>query len=239
MKITAIILAGGRGTRLGGDIPKQYIEVAGKPVLLYALESFEQSRADGIVIVCGTGDEDFVMQEIVLEYGLKKVTHVVRGGAERYDSVYAGLLAAAGSDYVLIHDGARPYITAAGINRMIDAVLEYRAAVAAQPSKDTIKITDEEGFVQSTTDRSRTWNIQTPQCFRYEEILDAYEQVIGRRTSGEATLKITDDAMVYETVFPERRVKLVDIGEENGKITTSYDLEFMKWKQSQTFPGQC
>lgn len=240
MKTTAIILSAGKGTRLGGEIPKQYMEVCGRPLLCYTLESFENSRVDDVIIVSAPGDERVVEQDIVQKYGFSKVSMVTAGGAERYDSVLAGLKACTGKpgdkcSYVLIHDGARPFITPEGINAMMDAVMQYDAAVAAQHAKDTIKVTDTDGFVQMTTERSMTWQVQTPQCFRYDLILSAYEKVIGS-VKGEGTdaqqglYRITDDAMVFETAFPDMPVKLIDIGEENIKITTRSDLAYMEWK---------
>jgi len=236
MKITAIVLSAGKGTRLGSDIPKQYIKVCGKPLLCRCLESFEKSCVDDIVIVTAPGDEEYVRREIVISYGFGKVSKVVAGGAERYDSVLSGLRACE-CDYCMIHDGARPFITSGAIDRMAEAVQIYDAAVAAVPSKDTVKITDDEGYVVSTTVRSRTWAVQTPQCFRYDLILGAYETIVGGHDALSADpgkecgehLQITDDAMVFETVFADRKIRLIDIRSENMKITTPEDLRFAEW----------
>ena len=241
MKVTAIVLSAGKGTRVGSDIPKQYIEVAGKPVLAYCLESFERSEVDDIVIVTSAGNEDYVKEQIVDRFGFSKVSAVVAGGSERYYSVLNGLrhiaeaseAAVDSCGYVLIHDGARPYITESGVNKMISAVKLCKAAVAAQPARDTIKITDRDGYVVQTTERANTWQVQTPQCFEFGQILKAYEMIVGDRDSrsGESGRgKITDDAMVYESEFPDRRVKLIDLNEENSKITTAADLKYMAWK---------
>lgn len=110
-KFTAIVLSGGTGKRMNSDIPKQYMMLKDKPVLAHSLLAFEQSPVDDIVIVCGTGDEDYIIKEFVEKYGLSKVSAVCEGGAERYNSVYNGLKACKDTDYVLIHDGARPYVS--------------------------------------------------------------------------------------------------------------------------------
>lgn len=231
--VAAIVLAGGNGKRAGAPIPKQYMEAGGRPLLWYSLESFEKSCVDAVFVVAGEGYEEFVKTQIVEKYGFSKVKQVIRGGEERWQSVYNALKAVKSCghtfEYVLIHDGARPFIVPEGINKMVDAVFEYGAAVAAVPVSDTIKITDAEGFVSHTTERARTWAVQTPQCFRFEKILEAYEKVV----SGEAGLehsRITDDSMIYENVFSPSEVKLIDMGVENGKVTTPSDLAYAAWR---------
>ena len=230
MKTAAIVLAAGKGTRLGGDIPKQYIEVNGKPVLVYCLESFEKSNVDEVIIVTGADSMDYVRENIADRFNLKKVSAVISGGSERYYSVLYALryLSENGKpEHVLIHDGARPYITADGINRMVEAVRKYGAAVAATLAKDTIKITDKDGFVLETTDRSVTWQVETPQCFEFAAIREAYEEIVGKDGGPEGN--ITDDAGVYEMTYPDRKVKLVNTGSLNSKITTAADLDYMRY----------
>lgn len=229
--VTAIVLAAGKGTRVGGEIPKQYMEVAGNPLLYYCLDSFEKSSVSDVVIVADPSMAE-TCDEIVSRYGFGKVSVVISGGSERYFSVLNALRALSirpeSPDYVLIHDGARPYITPAGINTLIDEVSRFGAVVAAAPANDTIKITDQEGFVLSTTDRSVTWQVQTPQCFLFNDIFEAYEKVVAP-LEGSRDISITDDSMVFEQAFPGRKVKLLDLGAENGKITTAQDLKFMKF----------
>ena len=123
-EINAIVLAAGAGKRMGADVPKQYLPLAGKPVMVYSLEAFEQSNVNGIVLVVAPGEVDYVKQEIVEKYHISKVVAIVEGGAERYDSVYRGLLAAE-SDYVLIHDCARAFLTQDIIARAMDSVIKY------------------------------------------------------------------------------------------------------------------
>ena len=139
-KFTAIVLAGGTGKRMHSHIHKQYLTLAGKPVLYYALKAFEESDITDIILVTGADEEAYCKRKIIDKYHIGKVKAIVPGGVERYHSVYAGLCAAEGADYVLIHDGARPLVSADIIKRSMQAVKEYRACVAGMPVKDTIKI---------------------------------------------------------------------------------------------------
>lgn len=228
MKTTAIVLSAGKGTRLGADTPKQYIELGGKPILAYSLEAFEKSHVDEVIVVAD--DIISVWENICVKYGFSKVKRAVAGGAERYDSVMAGLEAALGSDFVLIHDGARPFITPETINMMIKQVKKYGACIAGMPVKDTIKIADEDGFISSTTERRLTWQVQTPQCFRSDLIYDAYEQVLDEIESGAREgSRVTDDAFVFSEIFPEHKIKLVEAGYDNIKITTQEDLNYARF----------
>ena len=218
MKITAIVLAAGSGKRMNSKIHKQYLMLSGKPVLYYALKAFEESAVTDIVLVTGHGETEYCRRELVEKYAFAKVTAIVEGGKERYHSVYEGLKAAEGADYVLIHDGARPFVDAGLVKRMIDAVKECEACVAAVPVKDTIKVADCDGFVKETPDRSLLWQIQTPQAFSYPLILTAYEKLFAQ---GEVS--VTDDSMVLEQMT-EHKVKLVQGSYQNLKITTPEDL---------------
>ena len=214
-KVTAIVLAGGKGSRMHSDTPKQYLPLLGKPVLFYSLSAFEQSEAEEIILVTAAGEETYCKKEIIDKYGFKKVKAVVTGGAERYHSVYAGLLAADGADYVLIHDGARPMISVPVINASINKVKETGACVAGMPVKDTIQLADEGGRITETPNRAHTWIAQTPQCFSYETALSSYNKAIA---CGDTT--ITDDAMVVRK-YAGAEVYLLEGGYENIKITTA------------------
>ena len=121
-KITAVVLAAGAGKRMHSDVHKQYMMLAGRPVLFYALQAFAESAVTDIVVVVGAGEIDYCRKEIIEKYHIQKVCAVVEGGRERYHSVYEGLKAADGSDYVLIHDGARPLVTTDIISRSIACV---------------------------------------------------------------------------------------------------------------------
>ncbi len=222
-KFTAIVLSGGTGKRMQSDIPKQYLILKDKPVLAHSLLAFEESKVDDIVIVCGAGDEDFIRKEFVQKYGLSKVSAICAGGAERYDSVYNGLKACPDSDYVLIHDGARPYLSVEVIQRNIDEVIKYGAVVTAVQSLDTVKIADDEGFVTSTPDRKNVYLMQTPQTFKYELAFDCYDKYINETKKG-TSVKATDDAQVVE-MFSDIKVKLIEGDYSNIKITVPKDLD--------------
>ena len=217
-KYTAIVLAAGAGKRMNTKVHKQYLEVAGKPVLYYTLKAFEESAVSDIVLVTGAGEEDYCQKQIIKKYGFEKVKAIVTGGKERYHSVYQGLLAAEGADYVLIHDGARPLVDSAIIQRSMDAVLKYQACVVGMPVKDTIKIVNEEQFAKETPDRNKLWQVQTPQTFSYILVKEAYQKMLEQEDTA-----ITDDAMVVErmTSVP---VKLIEGSYRNIKITTPEDL---------------
>lgn len=250
MKKTAIVLSGGKGTRLGANIPKQYIEVCKKPVLAYTLMAFEKSSVDDIIIVAANEYVD-LCREIAKDCECTKLKAVTTGGKERYDSVLNGIRCSVrktvccedkiegfqvdaaqnpeencfNGDIVLIHDGARPFISPEIIDELIKETQKNGAAIAATPCTDTIKLIDEKGNIRGTTDRKLTWAAQTPQVFFADKILEAYEKVIGSGSEEYKGITITDDAMVYQLAFPEKSVKVVDAGRDNIKITTASDLE--------------
>lgn len=219
-KVTAIVLAAGRGRRMESKVQKQYMEVHGKPLLFYALKAFEESAVDEVVLVTGSGEQEYCRKEIVEKYGFRKVGRIVEGGAERYHSVFEGLKAAAGCDYILIHDGARPCIDERIIGNAIKGAMDYSACVIGMPVKDTIKIADGCQFAQSTPDRSHLWMIQTPQAFSYQLIFRAYSRLF---ESEEHQVGVTDDAMVVESMTSQK-VKLIPGSYENIKVTTPEDI---------------
>ncbi len=227
MKNTAILLAAGSGSRMRSNVKKQYMLLAGKPVIYYSLKTFQESFLDEIILVCSPGDEDYCRREIVEKYAFDKVSAVIPGGEERYHSVYNGICkaVASGADRIYIHDGARAFVTLDILQKCREAVEETGACVAAVPSKDTIKLSDGGGFVEKTLDRSLLWNVQTPQVFKAGLIKDCYEKLI----SGEAELKsrgisITDDTFAVE-YFTDVKVKLVESSYNNIKITTPEDMQ--------------
>ena len=180
--------------------------------------NYISSCVDEIILVAGAGEEEYCRKEIVEAEGFRKVKTVVTGGKERYDSVFAGLKAASGCDYVLIHDGARPFVNQEIIRRCMLEVPEYQACVVGMPVKDTIKIADEGGYAKQTPDRKNVWMIQTPQTFSYALIYEAYEEML--KTEDTA---ITDDAMVLERI-KGKKSKLIEGSYRNIKITTPEDL---------------
>ncbi len=224
-KVVAIVLAGGKGKRMGASVSKQYLLIEEKPVLYYSLKAFEQSNVDEIIIVTEKGSEAYCKTNIVEKYNIGKVSSIIEGGAERYNSVHNGLKAvmdASENTYVLIHDGARALISIEVINRTIEWVKEKKAVVVGVPVKDTIKIVDSNNVVVDTPMRETLWQIQTPQAFIYEEILNAYNKVISENVQG-----ITDDSMVME-YSGIRKVEVVMGEYENIKITTPDDLVYAK-----------
>lgn len=216
---TAIVLAAGKGTRMNSKIQKQFLEVEGKPVIYYSLKCFQESPLiRDIILVTGEESLSYCKEEIVKRFGFSKVKKVTAGGKERYDSVYAGLCACDNTDYVLIHDGARPFVTEEILERTYFAVKETGACVVGMPAKDTIKISDRNKMVESTPAREKVWLVQTPQAFRYSLIKESYESIRCKDMSG-----ITDDAMIVEQESGVK-VALVHGSYENLKITTPEDL---------------
>lgn len=219
-KHTAIVLAAGKGSRMQNAVPKQYLELCGKPVLYYSLAAFEESFIDEIILVAGKDDISYCKEQIVERYGFQKVTEIIAGGAERYLSVYQGLLAAEEADYVYIHDGARPFVDAAILSDAKACVEQYQACVAGMPVKDTIKIVDAEDFAKETPERKYVWQVQTPQVFSYALVREAYDMLM----EDQDAYSVTDDAMVVETML-NYPVKLFQASYKNIKITTPEDLQ--------------
>lgn len=225
-KVTAIILSAGFGKRMNSDVPKQYMQLKGKPILYYTIEAFEKSEIDNIILVTGAGDEDFCRKEIVEKYGFKKVIKIVAGGKERYHSVHNGIMAIENNqcDYVFIHDGARPFVSETLLSNAMKEMLNYKACIVGVAVKDTIKIVNEDGFVESTPKRDLVYQVQTPQIFEYNLIKDAYAKLIEKEEELLAhSVKITDDAMVVETLC-NQSVKIIEGSYDNIKITTPEDL---------------
>ncbi|MCM1536824.1 MAG: 2-C-methyl-D-erythritol 4-phosphate cytidylyltransferase [bacterium] len=178
MYYTAIVLAGGRGSRMNSGVRKQYMQIGGRPLLYYALRAFEDSYVDEIILVTAQEEIAYCKKEIVEAYGFRKVAKVVAGGKERYHSVYSGLCAARAEGCVLIHDGARPFLTKEVLERARENLHDHAACAAAVPAKDTVKIADRDGYVKETPERASVWNMQTPQCFTYELAMQAYRKLI-------------------------------------------------------------
>lgn len=225
MKIVAIVLAAGSGSRMQSDVKKQFMDINGKPLVYYSLEAFQNSFIDEIILVTAREDIEYCKYEIVKKYGFSKVKCIVEGGRERFNSVMHGLKMIKDCDYVYIHDGARPFIDSELLERLQADAEEFGTAVAAVPSKDTVKVVDNENFVISTPSRNTIWAIQTPQVFKYSIITEAYERLTMRIQHVAAEdLHITDDAMVVEN-FTNSKVKLVMGSYKNIKITTAEDVD--------------
>ena len=217
---TAIVLAAGQGKRMHSKVQKQFLEIQGYPVLYYSLRCFQESPLiQDIILVTGEESISYCKEEIVQKYGFTKVSAVIPGGKERYDSVYAGLCECRDCEYVLIHDGARPFVTEEILKRGLQKVKETGACVIGMPSKDTVKLSDEEGYVKETPNRKCVWTIQTPQIFSYSLIREAHDSIRQKDMS-----KITDDAMVVEQETGAK-VALAEGSYQNIKITTPEDLD--------------
>jgi len=219
--ISAIIVAAGVGKRMGPNVDKLWLPVAGRPVIAHTWKQFNDAACvDDIVIVVRDGmQESFA--ELAAEHGFKKPFRIVVGGAERQDSVWNGLSAlAADAEIVAIQDAARPCTTADLIAATIQAAKETGAAVAAQPVTDTIKETGDGQTISRTVDRSKLWSVQTPQTFRVDVI---------RRAIAAAKLRnltLTDDTAACELIG--QPVRLVRCVTPNPKVTVPADLPFVE-----------
>lgn len=214
-KTGAVIAAGGMGKRMGVGFPKQFILLDDKPILLHTAEKFEKcSEIDEIIVV--TEKDSIALTKEILK-GIKKLKAVVPGGAERQNSVFNGLNALSEDiDYVLIHDGVRPFIENSNILKIIEEVKVYKACVMGVKTKDTIKICTPEGIVADTPKRDLLWNAQTPQTFEVKLIKEAYRRII------EKGISVTDDSMAAE--YMGIKVKMTEGSYSNIKITTPEDL---------------
>lgn len=216
-----VIVAAGRGTRMGTKESKQYLRLADKPILVHTLELFQ--RMDLIVeiaLVVGREDRDRC-RAWVRDYGLDKVAHVIEGGAERQHSVLRGLTSLQDCEWVMVHDGVRPLVSERAVEACRKAALATGASVLAVPVKDTIKQVDGGGVIVATPDRSSLWAIQTPQAFRMELLLEAHERAREDGFLG------TDDAMVVERLG--HPVTVAEGDYTNIKITTPEDLPYAEF----------
>lgn len=216
--ISAIILAGGKGKRIGSAISKQFIDIKGKPIIYYTLKKFsENKKIDNIIVVLPEDEVKYFKENILKKYELR-INKIVIGGKERQDSVYNALksLKNSSTDIVLIHDGARPFISERIINEGIKFAEIYGAAAPGVMPKDTIKVKNEKNFSIDTPNRANLVSIQTPQVFKFDEILECHEKI---RYNGE---KVTDDTMVVEKYGYS--VYLYDGEYTNIKVTTPEDL---------------
>lgn len=213
---SVIVLAGGKGKRMGSDISKQYLEIKGKPILYYTLKRFiDNKNIDKIILVLPENEIDYCQKNVLDKYDLK-VDKIIQGGKERQDSVYNALTKMEPCDIVLIHDGARPFIDDRIIQDGIEYAKEFGAAAPGVTPKDTIKIKDSEGFSLETPNRDTLVAIQTPQVFKYDIILKCHKRV------KEEGCVVTDDTMVVEKY--NNKVLLYSGEYTNIKITTPEDL---------------
>ncbi|WP_294170692.1 2-C-methyl-D-erythritol 4-phosphate cytidylyltransferase [uncultured Clostridium sp.] len=214
--ISAIILAGGKGKRMGANISKQYIKLKGKPILYYTIKRFSESKdIDKIILVLPKDEIDYCKEEVLDKYSLH-VDLIVQGGKERQDSVMNALNELIDEEIVLIHDGARPFVSQRIIDEGIKYARLYGASAPGVMPKDTIKIKGDNNFALSTPDRNTLVAIQTPQVFKLGIIKECHKKV------KEEDIKVTDDTMVVETYG--NKVYLYEGDYTNIKVTTPEDL---------------
>lgn len=212
-----VIVAAGTGSRMKMGINKQFIKLEGKEIIAYTIEKFyNNSNIEDIVVVVKEDESEFFKKEILDKYNFKNIK-IAYGGKERQDSVYNGLKSLDKKcDIVLIHDGARPFVSDKIIDNCIEEVKEHKAIVVGVPVKDTIKIIDNDKNIVDTPNRSVLWAVQTPQTFDYNILIDAYKDAFKSGFYG------TDDAMLVERIG--YKVKMVEGSYNNIKITTQEDL---------------
>jgi 2-C-methyl-D-erythritol 4-phosphate cytidylyltransferase len=217
MSYQVVIPAAGQGKRMKAGKNKQFIELRDQPVIVHTLKVFERDEwCEGIILVINEAERE-QFNEILKRFAIKKVISMVSGGTERQHSVYNGLKEIKNSDIVLIHDGARPFITVEKIHELVQAAKEHGAAVVAVPVKDTIKRVFD-GYVHETVERSSLWAVQTPQAFHVSLVLEAHERASLERYIG------TDDASLVERIG--KQVKIIEGDYRNIKLTTPDDLLF-------------
>ncbi|WP_037465077.1 2-C-methyl-D-erythritol 4-phosphate cytidylyltransferase [Shimazuella kribbensis] len=216
MEIGVVIPAAGVGKRMNSITPKQFLELFGKPILIHTLEVFDEHPFITEINVVTNQENVKQVEKLIRKYNLKKVKQVVRGGKERQDSVYAGVVATQ-TEWVMVHDAVRAFVTAAEISALIRAVNDQQlAATLAVPIKDTIKRVNHAKIVVETLEREQLWSIQTPQLFHRKILLDAHQY------AEEQNLVGTDDAMLVENLSIP--VKVVEGAYTNLKITTPEDI---------------
>ncbi len=219
--VSAIIVAGGKGERMGGELPKQFMEVLGKPVLSYTIHALSLCPEIAEIIIVTLGDYLVFCKDLAEEFGFQKVTKIICGGRERQDSVYNGLLELPETArYVVVHDGVRPLVRAETISACIAQAKQFGAAAAAVKAKDTVKTADSNQMITGTANRENLWFVQTPQVFEKKLLLEAHRRAI------EDQYTATDDCMLVERLG--QPVKLVTGEYENIKITTPQDLFIME-----------
>lgn len=215
-RVAAVILSGGKGTRMNSTVSKQYINIMDKPLIYYTIKRFNDSNmVDKIILVLPQEEIEFCKENIIDKYNLH-VDEIIAGGNERQDSVLNGLSAVTDENLVLIHDGARPFVSNRIIEDGIRYAIEYGAAAPGVMPKDTIKIKDEDDFSEATLDRSKLVAVQTPQCFRTAIIKHCHEYI------NKNSIKVTDDTMAVERCGYD--VYLYQGEYTNIKMTTPEDL---------------
>ncbi len=235
--VWVVVPAAGRGTRFGSETPKQYLDVAGRPLLAHTLQAlFAHPQVSGAVVVVGENDGDWAACDLLVDgkFDGKPVLAAV-GGATRAASVLNGVNALPGDvradDFVLVHDAARPNLGLDDVQKLLDRGREDMVgAILAAPVRDTLKRAGDDGGIDATESRSRLWRAFTPQMFRRLQLTKALED------AGKAGIEVTDEAMAMERLG--LRPLLVEGSEDNFKITTPADLARFKFILSQKQDSQ-
>ena len=221
--IAAIIPAAGKGKRFKSDIPKQFVEIKGKPILIWTIEALAKSKLIDRFFVVLPKDNFENWKELLEKFVSNLNIHIsfVKGGSERWESVWNGLLSLPEEcQWVVIHDGARPLVSTEVLKNVMAKAREVKAAICAYPSTDTVKNVKRDKICK-TLDRTTIWLAQTPQIFWKDLILEAYREALSLNKYG------TDDASFVEMIgYP---VYVVEGDKKNIKITTKDDLEWFKW----------
>jgi 2-C-methyl-D-erythritol 4-phosphate cytidylyltransferase len=218
----AIVVAGGSGTRLGGNRPKQFLELGGIPIIIHALRQFERCNAINEIVAVLPAEETAGFLSQAKEFGLEKLSRVVPGGQTRAQSVQRGLAAIREAEIVAVHDGVRPFVTPEEIERVVQATQTTGAAVLVAPVADTIKEVEDNRIVRTVT-RSKLRRALTPQCFRFEILKRAYEALDQLETAG---VEVTDESFLVERLGVE--IAAVEGSARNIKITREEDLLLAK-----------
>lgn len=219
----AVVLAGGKGSRMGTDIPKQFFEINGKTVLEYSVEAFDSNPSIDEVVIVSHKDYIDKVKALVSKNNYKKVAHVLEGGKERYDSSLAAVRKYAAEDVILIlHDAARPLVSKRIINDVISTMKSAKACGVAIASTDTILVCND-GVLSSVPDRKTMYRAQTPQAFDIEVIRSAYE--IGLK---DPAFTATDDCGIVLKYRPDIPIRIVDGEDSNLKVTYRDDLKMVE-----------
>ena len=225
MKAAAVIVAGGASLRFGGEVPKQFREVGGRPLLSWAVSRFQAAESiDNIILVVATEYLQFAGEHVVDPYDFTKVTKIIEGGAVRQESVFNGLKALPiSTGYVAVHDGARALTRPGDIDAVVEMAMQERVAIVAEKATDTIKRV-RDGYILSTLDRDSLYRAQTPQVFQYDLIMEVHQKVAG--LSSPEAAAITDDASLVEALG--FKIKILEPSARNLKVTTEEDLKLVE-----------
>lgn len=224
MGVGVVIPAAGQGRRMGTSVSKQFLDLAGEPVLIRTLRTFTSYVAISRIVVVVREEEKTGTNLLLEKHGFPSPSvQVVAGGEERQQSVYNGLKAL-DTEWVMVHDAVRPFVTHDRLDALLDAMWESKAAILAVPVKDTVKRVNEEKLVVDTPERKSLWAVQTPQAFQRDLLMEAHQK------GEEEGWSVTDDAMLVEKLG--REIKVVEGDYANLKLTTPEDLVLAEaiWK---------